>query len=126
MLFRYSVTVPANTTELVPTTSVVKIVHGVLQHVSVSFPPGCAALCHVAVLYQETQIIPANPSAYLAWDDLTLSWPEEVKLLVAPYQLKLVGWNEDDTYPHTVTFRFDILEPRMTTVGLVARRLFGG
>lgn len=124
MLFVYSLTVPADTTEVDPVTSTVSIAHGVLRHVSVSFPPGCAALCRVAVLYHESQIIPANRSEYLAWDALTISWPEEVPIHTVPYQLKLVGWNEDDTYPHTVTFRFDILEPEVTGIGRLARRLF--
>jgi hypothetical protein len=29
-------------------------------------------------------------------------------LLNEPFELYLIGWNEDDTYPHTVTVRFDM------------------
>ena len=125
MLFVYSLTIPANTTAAAPVTDLVDIVHGVLRHVSVSFPPGCAALAHITVLQHEHQIIPANAGGDLAWDDLTISWPEDIELVEVPYRLKLVGWNEDDSYPHTITFRFDILEPRRTSAGRLVQRLFG-
>jgi len=126
MLFRYSLTIPAGTTEAEPETDTVRIVHGILRHVSISFPPGCAALAHVAVLQHRHQIIPSNAGEYLAWDALTIDWPEDIPLAEVPYRLTLVGWNEDDTYPHTGTFRFDILEPRVTTIGKMAHKLFGG
>lgn len=126
MLFRHSLTIPANTSRANPTTSMANVIPGTLRHVSVSFPPGCAGLAHVAVLYQEHQIIPANTGAYLAWDDLTLAWPEDILLNEVPHQLKLLGWNEDDSYPHTVVFRFDILETRRQRIGQIAARLLKG
>ena len=125
MLFRYSLTIPASTTATDPATSVVNIAPGVLRHVSISFPPGCAALAHVAVLYQEHQIVPASTGEFLAWDDLTLAWPEDIPIDEVPHEFKLVGWNEDDTYPHTVTFRFDILGPRGRAMGGIIHKLFG-
>lgn len=125
MLFRYALTVPANTTEASPTTSIVAVTYGVLREVSVSFPPGAAALTHVAVQYHEFQIIPLSPGTYLAWDDLTLSWSEEIPLFTPPFELRLVGWNEDDTFAHTVTFQFNILPPRMDRAGALVQRLFG-
>lgn len=125
MLYRYALTVPANTPESNPTTQVVRVTFGVLRHVSVSFPPGAAALTHVAVQYHEYQIIPLSPGTYLGWDDVTLTWPEEIPLLVPPHELKLVGWNEDVSFGHTVVFRFNVLPPRAARVGSLVQRLFG-
>lgn len=125
MLFRHPLTIPANTTRTRPVTALVTVVHGTLRHVSISFPPGAVALARVIVLRHEHQIIPANTGAYLAWDNLTISWPEDIDIHEVPYQLKLAGWNLDDTYEHTIVFRFDILETKRQRIGQLAARLLG-
>ncbi len=125
MLYRYGLAIPANTPEASPTTSIVPITYGVLRGVMISFPPGAAALTHVAVRYHEKQIIPLSPGTYLAWDDVTLAWDEEIPLFWPPFELKLVGWNEDEAFPHTIIFRFNILPPRMERAGSLVQRLFG-
>lgn len=125
MIYRYSLAVPANTLEAAPLVGVVPVTYGVLRDVSISFPPGAAALCNVAVLYHEHQIVPVNTGFYLAWDAETLRWPEEIAVFDRPFEFKLLGWNEDEAFLHTIVFRFDILPPRAPQAGGLVQRLFG-
>ena len=38
-----------------------------------------------------------------------VSWPEDKDLDDEPFEVQLRGWNEDDTFPHKITFRFALL-----------------
>lgn len=123
MLFRHSLTIPANTTENDPVTEMVSVIPGVLTVGSVTFPPGCAGLVHVNVLDLEHQIVPANIGSYLSGDNLTITWPDDTEIKDVPFMFKLVGWSDDDTYPHRIVFRFAIMG-KMSTKQELARAEF--
>lgn len=125
MLYRYALTIPAGTAQDDPVADTVGLTYGVLRNVDVSFPPGCAGLVHVAVRYHEHQIIPLSPRTWLAWDDYTVTWPEEIPIFWDPYTFDLVGWSEDDSFDHEVVFRFDVLPPRSHQAGDLVQRLLG-
>lgn len=117
MLFTANVVVPKSTTEGAPVEQILKIAHGIVSWVSVLFPPGCAALAHCVLLHHEHQIAPSTEDMDLAGDTFPIEWDEYYESYQPPYELKIKAWNDDDTYPHTITIRVAIL-PRKAIVAL--------
>ena len=50
-------------------------------------------------------------------DTFPIDWGEYYESYQPPYELKLKGWNEDDTYPHTFDVFVAIL-PRKAVLAL--------
>ncbi|MCK9598669.1 MAG: hypothetical protein M0R06_06485 [Sphaerochaeta sp.] len=138
MFYTYEITVPANTAKRSPREDVVKLTAGVITRVSYRPRPGHAALCHCQVLYHEHQITPTNPDGELHGDTFPIESDEFLELDSIPYDLKIVSWNDDDTYDHTFDISFTVL-PRAAVFVLALvdfinnlagifspRRIFGG
>jgi len=93
--------VPAKTPQDAPVERVLKVEEPVVTEISVFFPPGCFALAHVQVFYGELQLAPKPVGASFTGDGIEprhpLRWfPPEV-----PFELRILGWNEDVEYKHT-------------------------
>lgn len=108
MFYSYALTIPANTPERSPTEQEVKLTHGVITHVEVEFPPGCAGLVHAYIRKGVHQVWPTNPDGSFRSDGRAIVWADYEELFYEPYSLTIGGWNEDDTYDHEVLFRFEI------------------
>jgi len=102
MLYTTQLTIPANTTRASPATATLTLAPGVVNRVMVGFPFGCANLAHVAIFEREHQVWPGDPDEDFSWDDFIFAWDEDHELEGPPYELEIRGWNEDDTYPHTI------------------------
>ncbi len=111
MLYEFDLTIPANTTQAAPTTLEAHVSAGNVTQVEVQIPLGCKGLTHVQVLDSTHQLWPSNPDANIKGDDARIVWREDHDMDDFPYTLILRGWNEDDSYPHTITFRFAMLPP---------------
>jgi hypothetical protein len=101
--YSLSLTVAASTSPDAPATAEVEIFPGVVTHVWLQFPRGCAGLVHARVLRAGSQIWPANPDADIASDGFIVNWSDEYDMTDTPLTLTLSAYNLDDTYPHTVT-----------------------
>jgi len=108
MFYNFDLLIEANTPESAPAELDVKLSHGVITHVEVEFPPGCAGLVHAYVHQAIHQVWPTNPDGKFATDSQRLVWYDYYELFQAPYQLTIAGWNEDDTFDHQLTFRFEV------------------
>jgi len=117
MLFQASITIPKNTLRTNPTEVILKIAHGIITKFMVRPRPGHAALAHLVVLHHEHQIAPSTENMDLHGDASAIDWEEYYKSYQPPYELKLKGWNEDDTYPHTFEVMVAIL-PREAILAL--------
>ena len=117
MLFRASITIPANTASTDPTIEMLKIAHGIISKFMVRPRPGHAALAHLVILHHEHQIAPSTEAMSFAGDTFPIDWEEYYESYQPPYELKLKGWNEDDTYPHTFDVYVAIL-PRKAIIAL--------
>uniref|UniRef100_A0A6H1ZUW1 Uncharacterized protein n=1 Tax=viral metagenome TaxID=1070528 RepID=A0A6H1ZUW1_9ZZZZ len=127
MFYRYSLTVPANTAQSAPVTETMYLAHGIIHQVEVGFPPGCAALVHVAIFRFEHQVWPTNPDGEFAWDDYTVVIREEdFGLVHRPYTLSLRAWSEDDTFPHTISCSIGIKQPELHRPGSWVKKLLQG
>lgn len=73
------------------------------------FPPGCAGLVKVRVEHKGHPIIPVNKSDYVRADNYTFELPMFYEVKTTPYQITFEGWNEDDTYDHTITLMLLVL-----------------
>ena len=101
MLFQGAITIPANTTAAAPVSVVFPIDMGEVTKVMVRPRPGHASLGHCVILFQEHQIWPSVEGMDIHGDSFPIDWEEEYIVDQPPYDLKLVGWNDDDTYDHT-------------------------
>ena len=109
MFYEFTLTIPANTPATAPVESEVVLDHGRIVAVEVQFPRGCVGLVHVTINRELHQLWPSNPDGNIAGEDARISWSEDHPFLEVPYTLQLWGWNLDDTFPHTITFRLNLL-----------------
>ena len=112
MLYSYDLVLPANTTKTAPVTLDCPVSPGILSRVVVVFPSGHAGLTHLRIMQWSHQLYPTNEDGSLSGDGEVLDWPEELELRDSPLVFRLVGWNDDDTYQHTITVRLDIIKIR--------------
>jgi hypothetical protein len=117
MLFQADITIPASTTQASPTTETLKIAHGIITKIMVRPRPGHAALAHLVILHHEHQIAPSTEGMSFSGDTFPIDWEEYYESYQPPYELKLKGWNDDDTYPHTFTV-FVVVLPRKAIMAL--------
>lgn len=109
MDYVYDLTIPANTAQMAPVELELPAIEGVIHQFEVGFPKGCAGLVHAMVRRGVHQVWPSNPDSDYNWDNHVYETREHLRMLRRSAPLVLQGWNEDDTFPHTVTFRFGIL-----------------
>jgi hypothetical protein len=116
MLFETSITIPANTARTAPTTVMLGIAHGIITKIMVRPRPGHQSLAHCIILHHEHQIAPSTENMDFAGDTFPIDWEEYYESYQPPYELKIKGWNEDDTYQHT----FDIFVAILPRKGIIA------
>jgi hypothetical protein len=109
MFYEFDLTIPRNT----PATALVELEValdvGRIVAVEVQFPRGCIGLAAVAVRHEHHQLHPTNTDGFIAAEDARIAWQEDIDFTEPPYTLTLVGYNEDDSFDHTITFRFNLL-----------------
>jgi len=116
VLFEASITIPKNTLEASATEVMLPIAHGIISKIMVRPRPGHAALAHCVILSHEHQIAPSSGSMEFHGDTFPIDWEEYYEVYQPPYELKIKGWNEDDTYEHT----FDIFVAVLPRKGIIA------
>jgi len=117
MLFEQSITIAANVTKTSPTTSVLGIAHGIVSKIMVRPRPGHHGLAHLVIKHHEHQIAPSTENMDFHGDAFPIDWEEYYESYQPPYELKLVGWSDDDTYPHTFDIFVAVL-PRKAIIAL--------
>ncbi|MBA7580595.1 hypothetical protein ES708_22488 [subsurface metagenome] len=117
MLFEASIDIPKNTTQASPEETILTIAHGIITKIMVRPRPGHAALAHCVILHHEHQIAPSTEGMSFSGDTFPIDWEEYYESYQPPYELKLKGWNEDDTYPHTFDVYIAVL-PRKAIIAL--------
>lgn len=115
MLFQASITIPKNTASTSPEVVILKIAHGIITKFMVRPRPGHAALAHFAILHHEHQVAPSTEGMDIHGDAFPIDWEDYYESYQPPYELKIKGWNEDDTYPHTFDLYVAVL-PRKAII----------
>ena len=114
MFYVLPLTIPADTPETDPIEEELALTYGVIQRVEIEFPPGCAGLAHIKILYHEFYLYPSNPGTYFSGDGFTIAFDDVFPVTEVPHMVKVVGYNEDDTFSHTVTVRINVKLPELT------------
>jgi len=102
MFFSQSLTIPANTPENNPSRAVLRVCEGTITHVWVSWYWGSGNLCGARALYNEFQFWPLSIAGWFPSTPYPLDFEENLPVDTAPFEIALEGYNNDDSYPHTV------------------------
>lgn len=116
MLFEASITIPANTAATAPETETLQIAKGIISRIMVRPRPGHAGLAHLVILHHEHPLAPSSPGMDFHGDTFPIDWEEFYESYQPPFELRLVGWNDDDTFEHT----FDVFVTILPRRGIIA------
>lgn len=108
MLYEYDVVVPPNTLKSAPVVMSVPFTAGRITAMHVQFPAGCAGLVHTTVSDELHQIAPANQDGDIKADGAIIDFPDDVAIPVDNFELQVRAWNDDDSFTHTITWRFAV------------------
>lgn len=125
MYYEQILLIPKSTPITAPASADLDVTSGNVQRVEVYFPPGCAGLAHLRIYYWGRQVWPSNPDSFFTGDGLAIVFDEDVDLVDPPYVFELVGWNEDDIYPHAPIVRMSIIPQDRTMASLLSRLALG-
>lgn len=117
MLFQAAIVIPKNTTSASPTVVTFGIARGIITKIMVRPRPGHAGLAHLVILHHEHQIAPSTENMDFRGDNFPIDWEEYYESYQPPFELKLKGWNADDTYSHTFDVYVAVL-PRKAILAL--------
>jgi len=110
MNYEYTFTIRSNTSLDNPVEKIAKLTVGIVHLVEIYFPRGCAGLVHVKIYDDGHQVWPTNPDDDFNGDDSTISFNEYYRLTPGNTKLRIVAWNEDEVFDHTITVRFAVLK----------------
>ena len=109
-IYSVALAIPANTPETNPVVKRIRLLKGTLRRVLIHFPPGASALAHIRAFLDDKQILPdkneGDVEDSIALDDATFPLILNKKVEKREAELRVEGWNEDDTYPHTIKLIF--------------------
>jgi len=119
MFYVMPLLIPANTDITAPVEEELTLTYGVIQRVEIEFPPGCAGLAHVKISYHEFDLYPSNPGHYFSGDGFTVAFDDSFPVTEVPHAVKIIGYNEDDTFDHTVTVRISVRLPELSLMDIL-------
>ena len=117
MLFEKSIIITAGKTKADPQVEILGIAHGIITKIMVRPRAGHQNLAHCVILHHEHQIAPSTEGMDLHGEFFPIDWEEYYESYQPPYELKIKGWNDDDTFPHTFTIYVVVL-PRKAVLAL--------
>ena len=124
MLYVLALTIPANTAEASPYEEDLKLTDGVITRVEVEFPAGCQGLAHSYARLALHQVFPINPDGNLCSDNYVIAWNDYEDIDTDPRVLTISGWNTDDTYDHTITWRIELTPREIAERGKTSQSMF--
>ena len=119
MIFVFDVTIPSNTPKSKSYIVKAPLPRGVIHKIDIHFPPGPSGLVGVRVTRSGRPVYPSNPKEWFVTDNETITFPEYYVIDNMDPPFEIHGYNEDDTYDHTITFRFGVLPIEVVTPQLV-------
>lgn len=124
MFYDFAIFVPASTTQAAPVKERLQLTTGIIHQVEIVFPDGCAGLAHLQILQGGVHLYPYNRNGSFASNNESISFSDHHEITTGRDVLTALAWNNDDTYPHTLTIRVgilteEILHPPRPEVGLI-------
>jgi hypothetical protein len=109
MLFQADITITAGKTKASPQVEILPIAYGIISKIMVRPRAGHQNLAHCVILHHEHQIAPSTEGMDIHGEFFPIDWEEYYESYQPPYELKIKGWNDDDTLPHTFTIYVVVL-----------------
>jgi hypothetical protein len=105
--YEQKATIAAAIAEVSATSTIIVLAKGFVSHVWLKFPTGSAGLLHISVYNEATKLWPGIAGQWFTGDNEVVEFDTEydVPLVGGVYKLTIKGWNEDDSYPHSVIAR---------------------
>lgn len=104
MFFQAEIEVPPLTLPSAPLITRLSVYPGITTQEWVGFPRGCYGLAHMQIWHWEWQLWPWTPQTSYHWNDYMFTFYDRYPITEEPLELVIKTWNDDDTYPHTLTF----------------------
>lgn len=108
MLFQAEIPIPANTPASSAVITRLRVYPGVTTRVWAGFPEGCYGLAHMQIWHWGWQVWPWTPQTDFHWNNFMFSFEDRYPITEEPLEFVIKTWNEDDFYPHTLTFMITI------------------
>ena len=102
MIYQAELDLPPQTAQDSPITVDFTIPKGTINRIAVLFPAGCAALAHVQIFHNEFQVWPTTPGKSFVGDYMYMVFDESYDLPEAWNAIRVLGWNDDDSYEHVL------------------------
>lgn len=106
--FVHYLTIPKNTTKAAYLEYVMHLPVGTIKRLWIEFPPGCAGLAGIQIFRRIYQIFPMPQDVWFRSDAAVLNFAFVHSVHNEPYEVLLRGYNNDDTYDHTIWFAFEM------------------
>lgn len=94
-----------------PVIQIVNLSSGVLDHVSVTFPPGCREQVFCQLYRGGTQFAPALSGQYYSANGYTVEAGVYESLGTGFNEVTIVAWSWNCNYNHTITVMFNVRTP---------------
>jgi len=111
MIYQTEMVIPQNTPQQDPVISILDCAAGVVTQVWVRWRWGAGNLAGVRIRREGVAIWPYNMDGWFNSSSLETTWNEYYVLDAEPYSFTIEGYNEDDTFPHTVTVMLNLQRP---------------
>jgi hypothetical protein len=105
MVYSASITTEKGTAKADAKKTVLKAVKGLIYRIEVEFPPGCCGLLHCKIFDGGYQVFPASIQDSFHSDARVIGFDDLYLKQSAPFEFKVLTWNLDTTWPHTVQVR---------------------
>lgn len=118
MIYTFSLTIPLNTTNLLPASVELAIGPGIVRQLFMTFPDNCGGLVGLRVKVRERVLWPTNPDTWLVNNDYTFAFQESLEITPDPEVFTLEGYNLDELQDKEVWMTLVVLPPE--PIGLSA------
>lgn len=105
MIYCSTITTPKLTDQGQAKKTLLEVNRGLIWKIEVEFPAGCCGLVHIQIFDGSYQLFPATPRESLRGEGVIVSYDDLYLKSFPPWQLKIVTWNEDEKYDHTLQIR---------------------
>lgn len=109
MFYVKEITTPANTERYNSIETDTRVWAGVIHHVGIKFPPGCAGLLKVSIHHGGHQIYPSEELQFFASDGETIRFKDHYILMPGDNKIRIKTHNLDDKFEHSCRIRLGIL-----------------
>ena len=121
MYYQATITTPANTTYAACLVTTLGLARGLITKLLIAFPPGPVGLLHVQLKDKGWQIAPWSLGENFAWDDFVFEMNTKYEMIVEPYEVTILTWNDDTAYEHKVFIGVEMIEGDIIKPGALSQ-----